>query len=70
MIFVELLVVEVHHLEIVIGRFQAASRCDRVVWGLCKICPKKNPLLGHKYDFESLLTSLVGQNLSLDAQVV
>ena len=50
-ICVELLVVEVHHLEIVIGRLRAASRRDRGAWGLCKICPRveKKLLLGHKY---------------------
>ncbi len=41
----ELLVVEVHHLEIgigqVLGGFPAASRRDRGAWGVSKICPLK-----------------------------
>ncbi len=40
-IFVELLVVEVNHLEIVKRRLRAASRRDRGGWGLRKTCPEK-----------------------------
>ena len=74
----ELLVVEVHHY-----RGAAASRRDRGAWGLRKICPneicfwainigndkKKNISTLYITDFKRLLVSLVGQNLSLDAQV-
>ncbi len=37
----ELLVVGVHHFEIVTGRLPAAFQRDRGAWGLRKICPKK-----------------------------
>ncbi len=40
MIFVELFVVEVHQLEIVIGRLRAASRHDCGAWGLQGLCDK------------------------------
>ena len=53
MIFVELLVVDDYHLEIVIVReAPGASRRNRGGGRLRKMCPLKNLLLSHKYRVE------------------